>query len=507
MKHADGDKASDSTTTRRQFLGLTAAAALAGTVPGVLGCRSAVSDAPGAFDSKLLPPIDEIWRNLQDMTSLGPRYTGTDAHRQYVDSLAAAMTEAGLTVARDGYTLPRWQPKQVGLTVTPRGGGRVDVPVTSYYAQSGETGPAGTTGPLAYAGTISSDGAKALDLPGDVKGRIVVVDYEVVRRDYGEWYRPWGFYTEDTTLPAVVTSIIAVAAPLLAEFKKAGAAGVVFRWVNLSDEHASNQRLPFGRPLQGIPAIWVGRDGGARLAEWAKAGATATLTLDADVFPDTATDTLMATLEGTSAEEMVMITTHTDGPNAIQENGGIALRAMAKYFSRLPLASRKRTLVFVMTTGHYAGAYVPSIRGFIEKHPEIIRKAVASVTIEHLGCREWLDDDQMRYAPTGRDDVSFAVTRHETVARLMLESLNGTADRRAAVVAPTPKGRYLGEGGNLSAAGLPALGYFAGPSYLNMEASDGCIGKLSRPLFEGQVTALTKLVQALDATPAATIKA
>src|SRR5262249_56083844 len=85
------------------------------------------------------------------------------------------------------------------------------------------------------------------------------------------------------------------------------------------------------------------------------------------------------------------LNTHTDGPNATEENGAIGLIALAKYFSKIPKAERKRTLVFPMTTGHFASPWVPSIRGFIEKNPDVIKRTVAAVTVEHLGCREWLD--------------------------------------------------------------------------------------------------------------------
>jgi hypothetical protein len=31
---------------------------------------------------------------------------------------------------------------------------------------------------------------------------------------------------------------------------------------------------------------------------------------------------------------------------------------------------------------------VPSIRGVIEKHPDLITRASAAITVEHLGCLE-----------------------------------------------------------------------------------------------------------------------
>jgi hypothetical protein len=47
-----------------------------------------------------------------------------------------------------------------------------------------------------------------------------------------------------------------------------------------------------------------------------------------------------------SSDEVIIVNTHTDGPNATEENGGLGILALAKYFSRLPKIERRRTLVF-----------------------------------------------------------------------------------------------------------------------------------------------------------------
>jgi len=142
----------------------------------------------------------------------------------------------------------------------------------------------------------------------------------------------------------------------------------------------------------------------AKLRALAGSGARATVVLEADTFPDTPTDKLIATLPG-ATDEVVIVNTHTDGPNATEENGALGILALAKYFAKMPKSERMRTMVFPLTTGHFAGPWVPSIRGVIEKHPDVIKRAVAAVTVEHLGCREWMDDASMHYAATGKKRV------------------------------------------------------------------------------------------------------
>jgi hypothetical protein len=133
----------------------------------------------------------------------------------------------------------------------------------------------------------------------------------------------------------------------------------------------------------------------------ARDGARATLTLEAET-----TGTLIATLPGTSSDEVIIVNTHTGGPNAIEENGGLGILALAKYFGQVAKDQRRRTLVFVLATGHFAAPWVPSIRGVIDKHPDLIKKAVAAVTIEHLGCRELADDASLHYQPTGENEAA-----------------------------------------------------------------------------------------------------
>jgi hypothetical protein len=238
----------------------------------------------------------------------------------------------------------------------------------------------------------------------------------------------------------------------------------------------------------------------------AGSGAKATLILDAELIPETATDTLIATLPGSSSDEVIIVNTHTDGPNATEENGALGILALAKYFARIPQSERKRTLVFVMTTGHFAGPYVPSIRGVITAHPDLIKKAVAALTVEHLGCREWADDASLHYKATGENQLSVCITPQKATADIMLESLQGSLDRRAAVVNPSGGG-FFGEGSALSRAGIPTIGYIPMPDYLLAGPPDGCIDKLNPELMHSQIEVFAKVIHKMDSMSAAQLKA
>jgi hypothetical protein len=457
--------------------------------------------APNGFRVERLPSQREVWEQQLWMAKLGPKYTGNKAHGEFVEFLATGMKKLGLEVARERYTFPRWDARRWEIAVNPKSGspdGAFKPAVTSYFPYSGETSAAGVTGPIVYAGTNPK---VSLD---NLQGKVALVDCPVNTRKFAELYKVWGLnpaneHFPDATRPA--------RGPLsdLTPFQKAGAVAVILAWTDISDANAADQYTPFSRPPQHIPALYVGRDAGARLRALAGSGATATVVLEADTFADTPTDTIVATLPGAAGgDEVVILNTHTDGPNATEENGALGLLALASYFSKVPRSERRRTLVFPMTTGHFASPWVPSIRGFITKYPEIVKRTVAAVTVEHLGCREWLDDASMHYKDTGRTEWSVAITPSKPMADRLLAALQGSRDR-AGVVNPAGGG-FLGEGSSLSRAGIPTIGYIPQPNYLLAGPANGCIEKLSAELMHSQIEVFAKLVHQIDAASAAELR-
>ncbi len=461
------------------------------------GAASGPGEIP-AFHPELLPSQKEVWASLEWMAKLGPKYTGNPAHMEFVNWLATQLQSSGLQVERDHYSFPRWDAKRWEITATPQAGGPTKFPVTSYFPYSGETPPGGVTGDLVYAGANPD-----FKLDG-LQGKIVLVDFAIRPRDFATMYKPWGIYPADAQFPSVLRPARG-AVNDLTQFQKAGAVAVILVWTDVSDANAADQYTPFSRPPQGVPGVYVGREAGARLKALCGTGTKATVVLEAAITPDTPTDTLIATLPGTSSDEVIVVNTHTDGPNATEENGGAAIVALAKYFSRIPVAQRKRTLVFPLTTGHFAGPWVPSIRGFVEKHPETMKKAVSALTIEHLGCMEWMDNAAFQYKPTGEIEWSVAISESKGVAEILVDALQGSGDRRTGVVNPV-HGGWLGEGSALAKAGIPTIGYIPQPNYLLAGPANGCIEKLNSDLLYSQVQVFAKVIHKMDQTSAADLK-
>ena len=127
----------------------------------------------------------------------------------------------------------------------------------------------------------------------------------------------------------------------------AGAAGVVFLKDLPRAQPAGALRAHEGRSWR-VPGVFLGADEARALTAAVRAdpGARATLTLRAH-RPRVTTRTLLATLPGRSPQRLV-IESHTDGTNAVEDNGPVAILALARALARLPQACRPRTIELVL---------------------------------------------------------------------------------------------------------------------------------------------------------------
>jgi hypothetical protein len=526
--------------SRRAFLHGVGAGALALTgLPAAARALGGGLSLDSSVDTSLLPTPAQIRQQVEGMVSLGPRLTGTPAHNAWIDQLEQQWADAGVQVSRDHFTFTRWLACSWSLEVL-EGTGAGRIPVSSYFPYTAPTPPRGVSAPLVYVGPVpvpsisgnvvdlltdrwalarwraeltTSVGAQLAAVPGGVKGKLVLLEAPVPPLSAADFVALDTYsYDEPTarTIPDTwndykrIWIVGAFIQYVLEAVEQAAPVGAVFV-LDASKQNAAGQYTPYAQPIFSIPALYVDRDTGARLRALAEGRPKTRLVLRAEVAPKTPSDSLIGLLPGDgSTDEVLILNTHTDGQNAFEENGGIALTAMARYFAALGPKARKRTLAFSAFTGHF-GPGLPQAQGFVEDHPDLIQRAAASVTVEHFGATEWLDNAR-GYYPTGLAEFGAAWHSQTPIAVPLVESMRANGFTRTSALRPA--GDYMvAVGGPFHKAGVPTISYIAGPNYLVSLDPHDHLDKLDTGRFAMELRWFADIVGRLDQLPKAALQA
>jgi hypothetical protein len=375
--------------------------------------------------------------------------------------------------------------------------------------------PNGVTAPLVYlptGTTISS---------ADVAGKIVVRDaatgsipipvfgavaYYV--HDPDLTFSPTGNYERDWI--GAGTRIAD-----LDQAEAGNAAGLLFVH-GLPRDQVQGQYAPYPGVQWTVPALYLGVDEGTALKNRLATGEqlTATLTTAATVEP-APTRSVVARLPGRSPERIV-IQSHTDGMNAVWDNGPVAILAMARYFAALPMRCRPRTFEFVFTTAHLHLSHSGAERYAAQLDHEYDSGTVALVVaLEHLGAREFQAVPRggglpgRTLAPTGRSELfaTFTIESPVLVSNLIGQVV-GHDLRRTFVLrgadAPQlgfpPHRSYGGEGGPYRQHLVPTVAAITGPWTL-FNPAFGMDELIDFNLMHEQALAFADLVLAVDDVP------
>jgi hypothetical protein len=155
------------------------------------------------------------------------------------------------------------------------------------------------------------------------------------------------------------------------------------------------------------PTLTLDRVNGAKVLADAKSGKTATLTLRARFERNTG-KAILAYLPGknygTSADEQVLLATHTDAMSLIEENGGLGMLGILRYFDQIPQKARTRTLIFYFDCRHFmpGGEAAWPQFDYYTIHRERLKSIVATLGMEHMGGRQTIetgkDGNEYRYS-------------------------------------------------------------------------------------------------------------
>ena len=214
--------------------------------------------------------------------------------------------------------------------------------------------------------------------------------------------------------------------------------------------------------------------GAKKVLAAAKNKKSATLRLVGNIDDNAKTESFHAILKGTGdTNEAIIINTHTDGCNFSEENGGIGILPMMKYFKAHPT---KRTLIFVFVTGHFR---LPVFReGIMTSNQATGRwlaenknlwngktyKAVAGVSVEHLGCTEWKDVNGV-YTKTNDIDTELVYTGNKNLDKIYYEAIKDRKNVRTTTLR-AHNTMHFGEGQPLSKKHIPEIALVTAPDYL-----------------------------------------
>jgi hypothetical protein len=405
---------------------------------------------------------------IQFLETLGSRLTGSPAHNALIEDVAARLAGLGLAVQRDRHQFTRWNvpDDQEHLRLTIQG---ADVGISSAYPYSGTTGPAGVAAKLHLLSGLCRTCWSA------ARGAIAVfeVPHIAVPRDL--LVEDWDKSRKNPPASHPVFSD-GVFGPDLDKARQASVKGFVLVWRGLAVGNASRQYVPFTEPYHDLPAVWVAGEAGERVLAAARAGQEARLVLNAEITPNTGTDTVWALSEGENRDESLLIVTHSDGTNVVEENGHIALLELARAAVSRP---HRRTMVFVYTTGHLR---IPAISqhgqatsAWLDAHPDLWMggkgqaKAVGGIVIEHLGAVEYAQDSRTgSYGPTGKPEPETLYATTPELRDVVLREWRGDDREPIHPVKPGPL-IHFGEGEPLFQRNIPAVALVTGPQYLVAE--------------------------------------
>lgn len=518
-------------SSRRELLKLAgvlpmaAAFARLGIAPQLLAAAADGRPIAG-YDPSHVPDVATLQGWLKQLHDFGPiRMTGTKECRAFEEWLAARFAGLGCSVERDQFRLTAWECRvaDCSIAVTEDGGATQTVDVVSYYPFAATTkGKAAVTGRVLFVPGVGVEAARAFAASTDaatLAASIVVMDMPLRRTATAAPAAGRPAAATAATPAGPIARFPDPAPPRPTAPSPAGQGGrdimeifehrckaLVLCYTDVANDTARHNYLPFSDQHRAIPALWAGADG-SRYLRSVSGKATITLRCDATTTPGARADTILATLKGQS-DEVVFLTTQTDGPNEVNENGALGVLALATYASKVPAANRRRTLVCSLPTGHYAaGAIADKVsgsgraagtRGVLEKWPDVARRIVGQMAFEQMGAMEWAEVNGA-FSPTGQVAPERWIPTPSVaklIGRLYLAAASGEDPRysNAAVV----EGGAPGEGGSLRSRDLPGVGLMGQPQYFFRADPKGVLEKLNPNVMRNQIAIGTKLMLLMD---------
>lgn len=432
------------------------------------------------------------------MNDCGHRHTGSPGHKAFIKQIKEDIAKLGIETISTEYTFDRWEALDASISIEGE-----TIAVSSPFPYSGSTSAEGITGELVEIANNIFGYCQAKDKIGVVHIKNLSKISSKVAFDKRNSL-PAELEVEPSYRGPVSTCFVKTI--LYSLLKKSGIKGLICVWEDMSDAMVDKQYLNFILGELDVPVVWVNESEGKKVFSAAEAHKTATLILTAEHEKDCITESFYSLIKGTELDnkEIIMINTHTDGGNCVEENGAIAMVALMEYFIKNP---PKHSLLFVFVTGHFR------LEEFKKGIDQATSKwmlgnldlwsgsnggytAYAGLAVEHLGCTEWKDKDGI-YQKTNDVDVELVYTGNKKIDDIYYKAIS---DRKL-IRTMTLRGHnklHFGEGQPLFNRGIPEIALVTAPDYLCAEADNHQMDKFNLDLFFEQTCTFANCIELLD---------
>jgi hypothetical protein len=376
------------------IVGLIALTGPIGPVAPPVSEAATHSGCPAYTNAAKFTGTAQLRKMTAKFNSFGPRNLGSASQNRAIKWLERQAKAIGMRTSSSWFKPWAWLPithfrNRPGLDIGGAGnlmvkranGSKLNIPDAGAVHWSKPAAGKGRSGQLVY---LPADQAIT---PANSAGKVVIRDFQVGSIPFGllgpilgVWQSPdlegYTEYERPYLSPNLLTDSL--------DASKAGAAGVIFVF-DVPAKQVRGYYDPHTGTIYRQPELFVGRSQGEQLKTLATTGASATLKVKARILRKPSRN-LIARLPGKSKEKMVVVA-NTDGTSWVQENGVVGMLALARYYSKLPLSCRPRTLELVFSTAHDAFRN----DGLTMRHyPIDKKKTVFGFGLEHLGTREIL---------------------------------------------------------------------------------------------------------------------
>jgi hypothetical protein len=429
--------------------------------------------AAGAVEAPV-PGNEEIFRYVQDLTSIGYRRTGTPEGKKAAEYVRDRLIEFGISeTSIEQAESFSWNADQWDLSVA--GQSIPSFAVANSFIPSTGTGPFSTGDSGLTAEVVDIGDGPVGDM--DVRGKIVLfnlrftplpfsllLDASEFTYDPGQTFDP-----NDSITQPYLSNFTSVLGSAIDN----GAVGFVGV---LADYFDSNKYYNEAYETSvTIPGLWVtGSDGQAMRDALAKtgSGSQATIILKGSYEPATAM-TVVGFLPGQSPET-ILISSHHDSvwDGGVEDASGTAeVLALAKYFAAQPISERNKSLMFVTFDSHFTG--YESHKAFIKKYidnPVENRRIIANVSIEHIAKQVEIVDGRLTL--TGLVEPRAIFESVGPVAKQAIQQAITDSDLERTVVLPASLFYVEGECGLptdasfMDCAGVLVISLISGPVYI-----------------------------------------